>query len=180
MGGERRPEGRLKRWALLLFLLSLLAFVAELRRTYTTVEVTSNSMAPTLLKGDRVLVNLRAYKREPPKRGDIVCLLDPIRDGEMEVKRVVGLPGEWVAIVGGRVFVGREGLSWMALDEPYVKHNIVERPAMWFVPRGHVFVLGDNRGRSEDSRDWGPVPVRLIRGKVVYRYLPWERRGPVR
>ena len=183
MAGREKGEdpGGLKRWGGMLLLLVLLAVAVRLYRTYITVEVLSNSMAPTLVKGDRVLVNIMAYRKESPKRGDVVYMRDPLRRGETEIKRVVGLPGEWVAIVEGRVLVRREGSStWRALEEPYVRHNISERPAMWFVPEGHVFVLGDNRERSEDSRDWGPVPLNLVMGKVVYRYSPWSRRGPVR
>ena len=182
MRGEkgRRSGGGLKRWGTLLFLLILLAVAVRLYRTYISVEIGSNSMAPTLVRGDKVLVNVMAYRKRPPQRGDIVYMRDPVRKEETEVKRVVGLPGEWVAIVGGRVYIRRGRSGWTPLDEPYVKNNIVERPMRWFVPEGHIFVLGDNRERSEDSRDWGPVPLDLVIGRVVYRYSPWSRHGPVR
>lgn len=174
---SRKPvgSGGLKRWVLLLFLFLLLAFAVRLYRTYISVGILSNSMAPTLFRGDMVIVNVTAYRKEFPKRGEVVYMRDPVRGKGTEVKRVVGLPGETVAIVGGRVYI-----NGRLLEEPYVKHNIVERPMMWVVPKGHVFVLGDNRKRSEDSRDFGPLNVRLIMGKVVYIYSPWDRRGPVR
>ncbi len=158
----------------LLFLLIILALCARLYHHYASVGITSDSMAPTLMAGDKVIVDKMAYLKSPPKRGDIVVFEDPRGGGELLTKRVIGLPGEWVLILKGTVFINGRPLS-----EPYVKHNIRERPQAWFVPKGYVFVLGDNRACSEDSRDFGPIEIRRIRGKVVWRYAPLSRWGKV-
>ncbi len=142
--------------------------------TYRIGIVPSDSMAPTLRPGDRYLINIRAYSRRPPKRGDVVVFRTP--DGEFWVKRVIGLPGEQVTVYMGRVFINGQ-----LLPEPYLRGApFFERPMAFIVPEGHIFVLGDNRGHSEDSRDIGPVPLNWVVGKAVYILQPPERRGPVK
>lgn len=134
-------------------------------------EVRQRSMEPTLLSGDRVLVSKVDYRLHPPERGDIIVFRPPIDTNIPYVKRVVALPGETVDLRDGRVAV-----NGRLLDEPYafgqtqVRSSQVRFP--FRVPAGHVFVLGDNRPVSGDSREWGPVPDENVIGKVILKFWP--------
>ncbi len=161
------------------FLGLLLVFGLEVwllfRSLFVATMVTSSSMEPTLLRGDALLVRRIRYTPEnPPERGDIVFFCDPVTKKDWLVKRVVGLPNELVTILMGQVFI-----NGVPLEEPYIAQIWRDDFGQWFVPPGHVFVLGDNRAHSNDSRDFGPVPFELIEGKVVFRYFPLERAGRI-
>lgn len=130
-------------------------------------QVEQYSMEPSLLPHDRILVDKFVYRVRPPRPGEIVVLRPPTDPTRNYVKRVVAVAGQTVAIHGGRVYVdGR------FLREPYL-HAATEgeyRPQV--VPPGDVFVLGDNRENSEDSRAFGFVPVRNLVGRAVLIYWP--------
>jgi signal peptidase I len=136
--------------------------------------IPSGSMLPVLEPGDRVMV-IKFWYHLPkikPKRGQIVVFqypVDPMRDF---VKRVIGLPGDKVEILGGRVFVNDRELV-----EPYV-HNPdnFTMPAEVIPPKSY-FCLGDNRANSQDSRFWGSVEEKFLRGPAVFRYWPLNRVG---
>lgn len=137
--------------------------------------VRGQSMEPTLHDNERVIVEKISYRLTGgPHRGDVVVLrLDGPRD--MLIKRVVALPGETVAVQSGQVFV-----DGMPLTEPWaVRQGGPDYPPT-VVPEGHVFVLGDNRGHSNDSRSFGPVPLANIIGHAVFVYWPPDEIGPVR
>jgi signal peptidase I len=153
---------------------ALLAGALWLYFTYRIGVVPSQSMAPTLQPGDKFLINLRAYRHRLPQRGDIVVFRDPA--GEYLVKRVIALPGETVVLAGGQLYVNGQPLYEPYLAEP----PMVESPLGGVVPEGHVFVLGDNRNFSEDSRDLGPVPIERIMGRAEYIVSPFSRRGSLR
>ncbi len=108
----------------------------------------------------------------PPRPGDVIVFrypLDPQRDF---VKRVIGVPGDTVEIRRGVVYVNGK-----ALDEPYVTAPSIDTMAQRTVGPDEYFVLGDNRRASNDSRDWGPVPLKNIIGKVWMTYWPTSRFG---
>jgi len=137
--------------------------------------VRGQSMEPTLYDNERVIVEKISYwLRGVPHRGDVVVLrMDGARD--MLIKRVVALPGETVSIQGGQVFV-----DGVPLTEPWaVRQGGPDYPPT-LVPEGHVFVLGDNRSHSNDSRSFGPVPLANIVGHAVFVYWPPDEIGPVR
>ncbi|MCI0484599.1 MAG: signal peptidase I [candidate division NC10 bacterium] len=123
--------------------------------------VSDISMHPTLPEGAYYLVNKYIYYFVSPERGDIVVFR---RDGPASqeyVKRVIGLPGETVAIQGGEVYVnGRR------LDEPYAFGRSHPDIGLHTIEKDVYFVLGDNRPMSEDSREFGGVPLRDIMGKI--------------
>ncbi len=129
-------------------------------------------MAPTLLSGHIVQMRPLAVSEveRPSNRGLIVALRHPLRSQAIYLKRVIGLPNEHVALAGGKVEVdGR------TVEEPYLRGNVetLSKGAnQWFTDADEVFVLGDNRGDSEDSRMFGPVPVELIVGQAWFRYIP--------
>lgn len=127
--------------------------------------VRGDSMSPALHDGDRVLVWRRAYREHGPRRGDIVLLRDPVDGTTLYVKRIVGLPGEWVRMTGGRVLVNDK-----PLDEPYVVARETSDTVTWPLEAGQYFVLGDKREDSRDSRRLGPVAAEGIIGGVWLRF----------
>ena len=167
----------------------ILAFEAEVAKPY---QIPTSSMEPTLhcarpsagclaTFSDRVLANRLAYRFRDPRRGEIVVFRAPPAAAEQcgpvgtLVKRIVGLPGETVRMVTGRVLV--EGRS---LDESAYIHGAAQRGSesgVWKVPRGSYFMVGDNRTASCDSRAWGPVPRANLIGPIVATYWPPRRVG---
>ena len=142
------------------------------RALYISSVITSDSMKPTLIRGDRVLVRRRRFSPSAlPRRGAIVMFRDP-RDPESRlIKRVIGLPNEVVTIAWGRVYINGKPLT-----EPYL-HQTTDGYWHGIIPGDSVFVMGDNRFASDDSRDFGPVPLDNLEGEVVLRYYPLSRFG---
>jgi signal peptidase I len=155
------------------------------------------SMVPTLEPGQRVLVNRLAYDFGSPSRGDIavfhppasltckahVPLSEPCPEGTTKpskqyfVKRVIGLPGDRLSIRNGHPVINGRELK----HEPYVMpcgdSTSCNMPHTITIPRGEYYMLGDNRGDSDDSRYWGPVPESWIIGEVFATYWPPDRIG---
>ncbi|MFJ9587202.1 signal peptidase I [Streptomyces acidicola] len=133
------------------------------------VRVASTSMEPTLRPGDHLLVLKGAYRHELPKRGDLVVF---DWDGSPTLKRVAAVAGDTVGIEDGVLTV-----NGRPVREPAVEMRLVD--GMYYgpapVPDGTVFLLGDNRRNSLDSRRFGPVPVEKMAGRVVLRWWPRPR-----
>jgi signal peptidase I len=131
--------------------------------------VSSGSMSPTLKRGDSVLAARFAYSFGGPERGDLAVLEDPENEAGVLIKRAVGLSGDTVEVRDGFLFVNGERRR-----EPYVDYNLAD--STFFgpekVPAEEVFVMGDNRSNSRDSREFGPVPEEYLLGKVVFRLWP--------
>jgi signal peptidase I len=165
----------------------------------------AESMCPAILKGDRFLVNKLA-QRKLPRQGDIIVFFGPDNRDIRYVKRVIGLPGDIVAVRGNDVFVNGRKLehrqvsaSAQAADRENAESLMIEtngessyriqfvdnsEKAADFpetkIPSGNCFVLGDNRNQSHDSRKFGFVPLGDILGKAEYLYYPvsnWSRFG---
>jgi signal peptidase I len=136
--------------------------------------IPSASMVPTLKYGDRVLVNKFIYRFTEPQRGDIIVFKSVEGDGQDLIKRVVGVPGDEIAVRGGTLFVNGEPQK-----EPYVNKKFPDRSfyAPTTVPKDHVFAMGDNRANSQDSRVFGPVPEQNIEGEAFLRFWPPDRIG---
>lgn len=150
----------------LVLALVIMTFVA---RAFT---VEGPSMLPTLHSGERLVVERITYLFRDPRRGEVVVFRYPLNPREYFVKRVVGIPGDRVAIRGGYLWVNGQ-----RLEEEYVTSRALRPFPEVQVPEGHYFVMGDNRNNSEDSRDprVGFVPRELIVGRAVWRYWPVER-----
>ena len=152
---------------------ALLVVLALLVRAYVVepFAIPSESMAPTLRPGDRVLVEKLSYRFGSPRRGDLVVFRSP-DGGALAVKRIVGLAGDRVAIEDGVL-----AIDGHVRREPYVDHATVD--SVYFgpvtVPRGDVFVMGDNRADSHDSRDYGAVPRRSLIGRILTTLWPLFR-----
>jgi signal peptidase I len=131
--------------------------------------IPSGSMIPTLQINDRVLVNKFIYRFTEPERGDIVVFESVESSDQDLIKRVVGLPGDEIAVRSGKLFVNGEPQK-----EPYTNKRLPDMTsfALTTVPKGHVFVMGDNRGNSQDSRIFGPVPEKNLIGEVLFRFWP--------
>ena len=155
--------------------LAALVLALGLVRTYLAgpVSISSESMEPTLFAGDVVLVDRRDIEPADLARGDLVTFRSA-HTGEEMLKRLIGLPGDSVATIDAVVHVNDQ-----PVEEPYVDFSDWEGifNARVVVPDGHVFVLGDNRGASVDSRDFGPVPTESLDGRVLLRLWPVVRIG---
>ncbi|MCA1688010.1 MAG: signal peptidase I [Actinobacteria bacterium] len=136
--------------------------------------VGSESMDPTLEVWDRVLINKLAYDFVEPERGDIVLFESPEGGKDPLIKRVVGLPGERIELRNGRLFVNGE-----PEEEPYLRGRLPGATSYGpvRVPEDHVFVMGDNRNNSFDSRFFGPVPEENLIGEALFRFWPPGRAG---
>jgi signal peptidase I len=147
------------------------------------MSVPSASMTPTLEPGDRVLTKKLVYDFADPDRGDLVVFesVDERKDEEI-VKRVVGLPGEEISVQEGVLLVNGEPLHepyLLATQESPTAHEIpgVDSFGPMVVPQNHIFVMGDNRTNSYDSRFFGPVPEENLVGEVSTRFWPPGRLG---
>jgi len=163
--------------------------------------IPSESMVPTLQIGQRVLVDRVSYNFSDPHRGDVVVFHPPVgaisntcgvergagqacprptqeRSDENFIKRIVGAPGDRIAVIDGRVLVNGEAQS-----EPFINPDagcsVCDLPAEITVPPGHFFMMGDNRGESGDSRYWGPIPEEWMIGNAFFTYWPVTRIGPL-
>jgi signal peptidase I len=143
----------------------------------------SESMAPLLRNGDRILVNKARWRTKNLKRWDVVVFRAPDHPDHIYIKRLVGFPGEKVSIEGGEVKVNGQ-----PADVPNDKTSVDTEPPEAkpqpekkdLIPSGMCYVLGDNRGNSNDSRNFGPVAIGNILGVAEYIYLPgdtWSRFG---
>lgn len=139
--------------------------------------VEGQSMEPTLHNGERLLVDELSYRFRAPQRGEIVVLRFPADPRYRFIKRVIGIPGDNIVVQGGRVV-----LNGTPLEEGYIKEPVLGEFGPFVVPPGTVFVMGDNRNHSEDSRfpPVGYVPRKLLVGRAIVRFWPVTRLSLVR
>lgn len=145
--------------------LAALLFIA-INAVSARIRVDGSSMVPTLHDGQFVMVNRLAYRFGSPNHGDIVVFPSPQNPDQEYIKRIIGLPGDSVGIANGKVYVNDQ-----ALIEPYIDAAPRGQGA-WVVPEGHVFVLGDNRNNSQDSRNFKYIPLENVIGKAIFIYWP--------
>ena len=146
-------------------ILSLVLFVS-INIISARIRVDGDSMLPTMVSGEYVVINRLSYRFGSPQPGDIIVFHYPRDPREEYIKRVIGLPGDVVEVQNGKVYVNGQ-----ALVEDYinVKMNYTGK---WEVPADALFVLGDNRNNSSDSHDWGTVPMDYVIGKAILVYWP--------
>ncbi|HAA66868.1 MAG TPA: signal peptidase I [Acidimicrobiaceae bacterium] len=168
--------GSVREWVLVVVVALLAALVlrATLIQTYY---IPSTSMAPTLEVGDRLMVYKLAFSIGDVEKGDLVVFSRPSRlpDSPINdfVKRVVALGGEKVGVTDGDLYI-----DGSRVDEPYLESSTVTNDFEEVeVPDGHVFVMGDNRQNSRDSRDFGPIQEELLVGEVFLRIWPFNNFG---
>lgn len=163
-------------------------------------KIPTGSMEPTLLVGDHLLVSKFSYSihipneipftsvqlfpdihffSSVPERGNIVVFKYPEDESKDFIKRVVGLPGETIQVIQQRVYINDK-----LLKEPYAHHSQPpsrnsgnrDNMAPLRIPEGHVFVMGDNRENSHDSRMWGVLDLSKLRGKAQWIYWSWDSK----
>lgn len=152
---------------------ALLLFVVAQAWVVQGYKVFGSCMEPNLFTGERLLGSKLALATGI-HRGDVVVFQPPHKPHSAFIKRIVALPGEIVEIRNNRVYVNERELK-----EPYLRlawHD--ERPPER-VPDHMVYVLGDNRNNSNDSRMWGELPIDSIQAKAWFRYWPPQRIGPI-
>lgn len=153
----------------LVITLIIRSFVVE------TFVVEGPSMQPTLYDGERLLVFKLAYRFGEPKRGDVVVLRYPLDPSKDYIKRIVAVGGDVVELRMGRLYVNKK-----LVEEPYVQYPGLYNMGPITVPEGSVFVLGDHRTNSEDSRYFGPVSKDLLKGKAWVIIWPPKAMGLIK
>lgn len=140
-------------------------------------EIPSGSMEETIEIGDRIFSEKVSYLLNDPQQGDIITFVDPSDPNRVLIKRVIATAGQTVDIVDDKLYVDGK-----LMDEPYVNgkptydlHSDIRYP--YTVPEGYVWVMGDNRTNSADSRAFGPISLDSVTGHAVVRYWPIERMG---
>jgi len=187
---KQKPRKSLFQELLETLLLTLVLFGVA-RFSLQNFKVDGTSMVPSLLSGEYILVDKISYRfhGDLPARGDIIVFKFPQDTSRDFIKRVIGLPGDRIAIklVGGRY---RTYVNGKMLDEPYVhflqppttnsefhevtSFDVRERYGPVTVPANQYFVMGDNRDNSQDSRYWGFLPRENVKGKALLIYWSYE------
>ena len=173
----------------------IVILIALLIRTFIVqaFNIPSGSMEPTLLPGDYILVNkfiygiripymnIRMFSYNEPRRGDVIVFIYPKDRSKDFIKRVIGTQGETVQIIGGKIYIDNKLIPdpWGYFDkkEPPGFIEAVENFGPVVVPESSLFVMGDNRNRSEDSRFWGFLPLNNVLGKSFIIYFSWDRQA---
>lgn len=148
-------------------------------------KIPSSSMEPTLLVGDHLLVNkfiygiripyteIKLFQYNKPKRGDIIVFIFPKDRSKDFIKRVIGTEGEKVTIVHNKIYINDK-----LIDDPWgrftMPRNSIEDYGPVKVPEKSLFVMGDNRDNSQDSRFWGFVKLNEVKGKAFIMYFSWD------
>lgn len=159
------PRRGVNIWSTVRFAILCAVLFFGLRTFAPTYAIEGESMSPTFHDGGRVILN-GAYRLQSPERGDIIVFAPPYASPNPYIKRVIALPGERVSIHDGQVFVNDvalaedyiDGATTICLRAPHCDLT---------VPEGYVFVLGDNRNNSSDSRYFGPISTGNIVGAVL-------------
>lgn len=151
--------------------MTLVVFLVLVTFVVQGYKVSGSCMEPNLFTGERLLGNKFIYRFERPVRGDVIVFKYPPDPRKVFIKRVVGLPGDTIEIDSGTVLINSKPLN----ERVYV----INAPHGDFGPhkvsKDHLFVLGDNRDESNDSRFWGELPMRDVQAKAWLRYWPFAR-----
>lgn len=178
---KKRKKRRISRKSELIKAAILVILIAATLRIFVVLpyKLPDDAMRSGLYSGDFLLTSKLAYKFNPPQAGDIVLFDHPFRPGEKLARRVIGIEGQTVEIVGKMVYVNEEPFA----EEPTVTHSDYRILPQEFsnrdycppqrVPSGQLFVLADNRDQAEDSRDFGFVDIDKVRGKELFVYFSW-------
>lgn len=177
---EKLEDSKLRKVLIWVFeiVVTLIFAVLTSMMLFQSVTMQESSMEPTLAVGSQYFVNKLAYKTSSPKRGDIIVFrTNGSDDAALHVRRVIGLPGETIQIVNGRILINgeayKEGRDFPSINNPGMAANAITLEA------GEYFVLGDNRNNSEDSRyaDIGKVNKKYITGKLWFQISPRKEIG---
>jgi len=136
-------------------------------------------MEPNFHDGEYILTNKYEYRFGDPKRGDVIVFKSPQNPDIDYIKRVIALPGERIKLINNHYYIND-----VLLEEPYIASDLYTYNGSYLregmevvIPENHFFVSGDNRPRSSDSREWGPIDKSAIIGRSQLRYYPFNRFG---
>ena len=184
-GGSGSDKPKAKEYSSLKFLRDIIEVVVPAIILFLIINqfiehtvVPSGSMIPTIQIEDHFFLNKTAYWFHKPQRGDIVVFKPPASMCKTDfVKRLIGLPGEKIAIRHGIVYINDHPLK-----EPYITPDRapIDDFGPYLIPDGRYFMMGDNRNNSRDSRYWGTVPLKDIRGKAWWRFWPLNQMGIIK
>lgn len=165
----------IKEWASLFLIaiavaMFLRAFIIEPRYVPTP------SMVPTIQVNDKLYVEKLSPRFGKLERGMIVTFIAPEQTGRKDylVKRLIGMGGDVVSIKGGKLYV-----NGRVVVEPYLNEPMLSDYPEYTVPEGRVFLLGDNRNHSQDSRSWGSVDISCVKGQALFIYFPFKHAGSI-
>ena len=188
-GNKGRKKGVFREYAEAAAIAIILALFI---RTFViqAFKIPSGSMEPTLLVGDHILVNKFIYGIKipfihktlipisEPKRNDVIVFIYPVDKSKDFIKRVIGLPGDRIEMIDRKIFIN--GKLFNDTHGSYSDHSEKSVHSLWKtrfgpvdVPADHLFVMGDNRDNSRDSRFWGFVPLKFVKGKALIVYWSW-------
>ncbi len=173
-GGKKSGARRLAEYGIILVVAFVVVFGVLRPFVVKSFWIPSESMVPTLEVGDRIFVNRFIYRFFEPERGDIV-VFDSLETDDELIKRIVAVPGDRVRVRNGKLRVNGD-----FPDEPYAVPMVFPDGSFFGptkVPEGEVFVMGDNRPNSRDSRFFGPVPIDNLEGEAFFRFWPPSRIG---
>jgi len=138
------------------------------------LEVDGESMFPTFKDKEQLVAEKLTLNYRKPERGEVMIFEHPTIKGELIIKRVIGMPNERILIKGGSVYINDN-----ILMEPYLSENTVtegnitiKENTEYIIPENHYVLMGDNRGKSTDSRYWGPISIEGMVGRGLFVYFP--------
>lgn len=144
-------------------------------------KIKGQSMEPNFDDGEFLLTDKVTYRFSEPERGDVIVFEAPGTNGDEFIKRIIGLPGEDVSIVNGKITINGQ-----TLNEDYLPDTLITKGGRFLkegqsvtVPENHFFVLGDNRTASSDSRSWGFITKEEITGRAWVTYWPPPKLGVI-
>lgn len=142
-------------------------------------QVKGASMEPTFESGDYILTSKIAYKLHPAAPGDIIVFKSPKNPDVDFIKRIIALPGQHIVITDGVVYLNNRFLkeTYVTATTNLFEGGFIKSGVEETVPEGYFFVMGDNRPRSSDSREFGFIPEKDVIGKVFFRYFPPQKLG---
>ncbi|MFD0711360.1 signal peptidase I [Paenibacillus sp. GCM10027626] len=162
----------LREWTVSFAIAIVVALLVQ-NYAFAQTEVHNVSMQSTLFEGNRLIEDKLSYRFGAPSRGDIVIINGPESELRL-IKRIIGVAGDEIDMADGRVKVNGQ-----FIDEPYAKGQTFPRglELPYTVPEGTVFVMGDNRENSQDSRDLGPIALSSVEGRAIFRLWPLNKFG---
>lgn len=191
---EKMQKKRLIKEYLEPFVLAVLIALFIRAFVVQAFEIPSSSMEPTLLIGDYLLVNkfiygiripytdTKFFQFKKPQRGDVIVFIFPLDPSKDFIKRVIGTEGEKVEIIHNKIYINDRVIAdpwghFVTNDFPRGYLQRMENFGPVVVPKDSLFVLGDNRDNSEDSRFWGFLNVNAVLGKALVMYFSWDRNA---
>ncbi|RJR15571.1 signal peptidase I [Candidatus Microgenomates bacterium] len=161
---------------------ALAIFVVVYLFLFQPHQVKGASMEPNFHDGEYILTNKFQYHFEAPKRGDVIVFKSPQNPDIDYIKRVIGLPGDRIKLIDNHFYINGTKLEEVYIDAELFTYNgqYLKDNTEVIIPQDYYFVAGDNRPRSSDSREWGPIERSSIIGKSQFRYWPFDRMGLIK